>query len=101
VKQQGSKEKAMSLLDFIVLLIVAGVTGSIGQAIAGFSRGGCLTSIALGFAGALLGVWLSRKLGLPDLFVLHIGGTAFPIIWSIIGAALFVAVIALLSRNRR
>jgi len=91
----------MSLLDFIILLIVAGVTGAIGQAIAGFSRGGCLTSIALGFVGALIGVWLSRKLGLPELFMIHIGGTGFPIIWSIIGAALFVAVIALLSRSRR
>jgi uncharacterized membrane protein YeaQ/YmgE (transglycosylase-associated protein family) len=91
----------MSLLDFIVLLIVAGVTGAIGQAIAGFSRGGCLTSIALGFVGALIGVWLSRKLGLPELFMIHIGGTGFPIIWSIIGATLFVAVIALLSRSRR
>jgi uncharacterized membrane protein YeaQ/YmgE (transglycosylase-associated protein family) len=91
----------MSLLDFIVLLIVAGVTGAIGQAIAGFSRGGCLTSIALGFVGALIGVWLSRELGLPELFMIHIGGTGFPIIWSIIGAALFVAVIALLSRSRR
>jgi uncharacterized membrane protein YeaQ/YmgE (transglycosylase-associated protein family) len=90
----------VSLLDFIVLLIVAGVTGAIGQAIAGFSRGGCLTSIALGFVGALIGVWLSRKLGLPELFMIHIGGTGFPIIWSIIGAALFVAVIALLSRSR-
>jgi len=91
----------MSLLDFVILLIVAGVAGAIGQAIAGYSRGGCLTSIALGFVGALIGVWLSRKLGLPDLFVLQVGGTGFPIVWSIIGAALFVAVIALLSRGRR
>lgn len=90
----------MSLLDFIILLVVAGVAGSIGQAIAGFSRGGCLTSIALGFVGALIGVWLSRKLGLPELFMLHVGGTGFPIIWSIIGATLFVAVISLVSRSR-
>ena len=91
----------MSLLDFIVLLIVAGTTGAIGQAIAGVSRGGCLASIALGFVGALIGVLISRKLGLPELFVLQIGGTDFPIVWSIIGATLFVAVIALLSRSRR
>jgi len=90
----------MSLLDFIILLVVAGVAGSIGQAIAGFSRGGCLTSIALGFVGALIGVWLSRKLGLPELFMIHVGGTGFPIIWSIIGATLFVAVISLVSRSR-
>jgi len=89
----------MTLLEFLVLLLVAGVVGAIGQSIAGFSRGGCLTSIAVGFIGALLGVWLQRQLRLPELFVIAIGGTAFPIIWSIIGAALFVAIIRLISRG--
>ena len=86
----------MGLIDFIILLIVAGICGAIGQAIGGYSRGGCLVSIALGFIGALLGMWLARALGLPEL--LSVGG--FPIIWSIIGSALFVAVLGLLSRGR-
>ncbi|MGB8959666.1 MAG: hypothetical protein WCC00_11725 [Candidatus Aminicenantales bacterium] len=90
----------MSLTHLIVLLVVAGVVGAIGQSLAGFSRAGCLGSIALGFIGALIGMWLGRTLGLPMLFVIHIGGTAFPIVWSIIGAALFVAVLGLLTRGR-
>ncbi len=90
----------MTLIDFIVLLVVAGLCGSLGQAISGYSRGGCLVSIALGFIGALIGVWLARMLGLPELFAPSIGGTKFPIIWSIIGAALFVAIINLLTRRR-
>lgn len=90
----------MTILDLIVLLIIAGLCGALGQAITGFSRGGCLVSIALGFIGALLGMWLARKLGLPELFSVQIGTTSFPIIWSIIGSALFVAVIALVSRSR-
>jgi uncharacterized membrane protein YeaQ/YmgE (transglycosylase-associated protein family) len=90
----------MTLTGFIMLLAVAGIVGSIGQAIAGFSRGGCLTSIAVGFVGALLGVWLARNFRLPDLFVITVEGTTFPIVWSIIGAALFVAVIGLFSRRR-
>ena len=90
----------MTILDVIVLLIIAGVCGAIGQAISGFSRGGCLVSIALGFIGAVLGMWLSRQLGLPELFSVRIGTTNFPIIWSIIGSALFVALITLLTRNR-
>jgi uncharacterized membrane protein YeaQ/YmgE (transglycosylase-associated protein family) len=90
----------MTILDLIVLLIIAGICGALGQAITGFTRGGCLVSIALGFVGALLGMWLSRQLGLPELFAIQIGTTNFPIIWSIIGSALFVAVIALISRGR-
>ena len=89
----------MTLLDLIVLLIIAGLCGSLGQAITGYSRGGCLVSIALGFVGALLGMWLARNLGLPELFSVQIGTTSFPIIWSIIGAALFVAIISLLTRR--
>lgn len=36
----------MPLMDLLLLLLVAGVIGSIGRAIAGFDAGGCLTSIA-------------------------------------------------------
>ena len=89
----------MTLFDVLILLLVAGVCGSLGQAITGFSRGGCLVSIALGFIGALVGMWLARTLGLPELFTVHIGTTNFPIVWSIIGSALFVAIIALLTRR--
>ena len=90
----------MTLVDLLVLLLVAGICGALGQAITGYSRGGCLVSIALGFVGAVLGVWLARALALPELFAVQIGTTNFPIIWSIIGSALFVAVIALISRGR-
>ncbi|HUO83686.1 MAG TPA: GlsB/YeaQ/YmgE family stress response membrane protein [Thermoanaerobaculia bacterium] len=87
----------MSLIELLVLLLIAGICGSIGQAISGYSRGGCLVSIAVGFIGALLGTFLSRKLGLPELFRVE----GFPIIWSIVGAALFVAVISLIGGSRR
>ena len=90
----------MGLIDFLLLLLVAGVCGALGQSISGFSRGGCLVSIALGFIGALVGLGLARLLNLPELFVLSFGSTSFPIVWSIIGAALFVAVISLLTRRR-
>lgn len=91
----------MTLIDFLLLLVVAGVCGAIGQAISGYSAGGCLASIAVGFIGALIGAWLARALVLPELFVIQLGSTGFPIIWSIIGSALFIAVISLLTRSRR
>ena len=90
----------MTLTHLLLLLLVAGVCGSIGRAIVGYSHGGCLVSIALGFIGAIVGVWIADALDLPRLFFVNIGGEGFPIIWSIIGSALFVAVISLISRRR-
>jgi uncharacterized membrane protein YeaQ/YmgE (transglycosylase-associated protein family) len=89
------------LIQLLILLLIAGICGALGQAIAGYSRGGCLVSIALGFIGALLGTWLAGALGLPELIVIPAGEMKFPIIWSIIGAALFVAVISLITRRGR
>jgi uncharacterized membrane protein YeaQ/YmgE (transglycosylase-associated protein family) len=37
---------------------------------------------------------------LPEPFMLHVSGQSFPVLWSIIGAALFVAIIHLISRRR-
>jgi uncharacterized membrane protein YeaQ/YmgE (transglycosylase-associated protein family) len=71
------------------------------RALAGQTRGGCLVSIALGFIGALLGRWLAGQLGLPEILQLPIGNQPFPVVWSIIGAALFVAVLSLLSGGRK
>jgi uncharacterized membrane protein YeaQ/YmgE (transglycosylase-associated protein family) len=88
----------MSILEVLILLVVAAICGSIGMAVSGYSRGGCLVSIALGFIGALIGLWLARALTLPEFFTLDVGGVQFPIIWSIIGAALFVAVLGFLTR---
>lgn len=90
----------MSILEFLLLLLIAGVCGSLGQAIAGYSRGGCLVSIVVGFIGALLGSWMSSQLGLPELFNVNVGGNTFPIIWSIIGSVVFVAVVGLLTKKR-
>ena len=91
----------MTILDFLLLLLVAGICGSIAQSLVGFTRGGCLVSIALGFIGALLGVWLARILRLPELLALQFGDQPFPVLWSIIGASLFVALLSLISRPRK
>jgi uncharacterized membrane protein YeaQ/YmgE (transglycosylase-associated protein family) len=90
----------MTLTDFLLLLAVAGLIGAIGQGIVGYSHGGCLVSIGVGFIGALVGTWLAKKMGLPDFFVLHIGTTSLPVVWSIAGSAIFIALISLMSRFR-
>ena len=89
----------MTVVQVLILLLVAGVCGSVGEAIAGYSPGGCLVSIAVGFIGALLGMWLAGALGLRELFAVKIGGQSFPIIWSIVGATLFMALLGLFRRR--
>ena len=88
----------MTLMGFLVLLLIAAICGSIGQALAGYDLGGCLVSIVVGFIGAYLGLWLAGKLGLPRLFEINIQGESFPVLWAIIGSAVFTLIMALLRR---
>ncbi len=90
----------MSLVSILLLLLIAAIAGSIGQALAGYSMGGCLLSIVVGFIGAVLGLWLAREFGLPEPLPITVGGETFPLLWSIVGSALFAAVIGLLTRRR-
>lgn len=88
----------MSILGFIILLLIAAISGSIGQAIAGFSRGGCLAAAVVGFIGAYLGLWLAQQLGLPSVFPVSVDGETFPVFWSIVGSAIFSALLSLIAR---
>lgn len=89
----------ITLPGLILLVVIAAVCGAIGKAIAGGVRGGLIVSTALGFIGALIGPWVAARLALPEPFVVNISGHPFPVLWSIIGAALFVALIHLVSRR--
>jgi uncharacterized membrane protein YeaQ/YmgE (transglycosylase-associated protein family) len=88
----------MTLIDFLLLAVVAAICGAIAQSLVGYSVGGCLVSAFVGYIGALIGVWVARRFGLPELLSVSVGGEAFPVIWSIIGAALLVALLALVLR---
>jgi len=83
------------MIRLLILLLIAFICGSVGASIAGLSKKGCLTGIALGFIGALIGGWLSKKIGIGDLIYFR----GIPIVWSIIGSALFVALIKLIGGN--
>jgi uncharacterized membrane protein YeaQ/YmgE (transglycosylase-associated protein family) len=87
----------MSLPNLLLLIVIAAVCGAVGKAIAGGARGGLIVSTALGFIGALLGPWVAARLKLPEPFMVQIGGHPFPVLWSIIGAALVVACVHLIS----
>jgi uncharacterized membrane protein YeaQ/YmgE (transglycosylase-associated protein family) len=89
----------MSLLGFLILLLIAAVCGAVAGALGG-SRGGFFVSLVVGFVGAFVGMWLATALGLPAVFVVQVEGAAFPVFWSIVGGALFVALLTLLSGRR-
>ena len=89
-----------TLPGLILFLVIAAICGAVGKALAGGARGGLITSIALGFIGALFGPWLANRLGLSEPFVVQVSGHSFPILWSIVGAALFVAALHLMSGRR-
>ena len=89
----------MTLIGFLVLLLIAAICGSIGQSLAGYDLGGCLVSIIVGFIGAYIGLWLAGNFGLPKIFEINIEGKPFPIVWAVIGSALFTMVVGLLRRG--
>src|SRR5689334_10584861 len=96
IAMRNPKTSNMTLTEFIVLLIIAAICGSIGQSLAGYDLGGCFVSIVVGFIGAYIGLWIVGRFGLPEIFSITIGGKKFPIVWSVIGSAIFTAVIALI-----
>jgi uncharacterized membrane protein YeaQ/YmgE (transglycosylase-associated protein family) len=89
----------MTLFGFLILLLIAAICGGIGQSLAGYDLGGCLVSIVVGFIGAYIGLWVAGKMGLPDFFTINVEGKPFPIIWAIIGSAIFTFIVALLRRE--
>ena len=90
----------MTLTGLLLLLLIAGIVGGLGQSIAGYSFGGCLVSIIVGFVGAYFGVWLAGQLGLPEIFSITIEGETFPIVWGIIGSAILSLILGLFTSRR-
>jgi len=91
----------MSFFGFLVLLIIASICGALGARIAGRRGMGCLASILLGFIGSLIGTFLARQLELPLFPWIQFGEHPFPVVWAVLGAALFVALLNLFSPRGR
>ncbi|HEY9674311.1 MAG TPA: hypothetical protein V6D11_22920 [Waterburya sp.] len=91
----------MTLVEILLLLLIAAICGSLGQVLVGYSTGGLLASIVVGIIGAYIGLWVARELHLPIIFALNVGGRSFPIVWAIVGSAIFAAILGLINRSIR
>ena len=89
----------MTIVDLLLLLLVGAICGAVAEMIVGFSPGGLLASIAIGFLGALVGTWLARQLGLPSVFAVSVGGYTIEILWAILGAIVLLLVISMFRRT--
>ncbi len=90
----------MTIVGLLLLLLIGGICGAVAEAIVGYSPGGLLASIGIGFLGAWVGSWLSRVLGLPEVLVVRVETVAIPILWAIVGAVVLLAILGAVRRSR-
>jgi uncharacterized membrane protein YeaQ/YmgE (transglycosylase-associated protein family) len=93
-------EARMTILGFLLLLLIGAICGAIAEVLVGYSPGGLLASIGVGFLGALLGGWIASAIGLPEILAVRVETVTIPVLWSIVGAVLLLAVLAALRRGR-
>ncbi|MCL6524649.1 MAG: hypothetical protein K6T34_08285 [Thermoflavifilum sp.] len=86
----------MTIGGFLILLLIAAICGAIGQSLAGYNLGGCLVSLIVGLIGAYIGTVLASRLHFPLLLAIRIQGETFPVVWAVLGSAIFTFVVALL-----
>ena len=90
----------ITLPELLLLMLIAAVVGAVGRRIAGGTRGGLVVSMVVGFIGAVLGPWIARELHLAEPLLVRVDGHLFGMVWPIIGAALFVALVHAVSARR-
>ncbi len=91
----------MSLEALAVLLGISIVCSVAAQALVGYSVGGFVVSTGIGFIGAVFGMWLASALDLPTFYEVTVDGTVFPLVWSIAGSAILVAVLGALTGQKK
>ena len=91
----------MTLLGFFIFLAIAAICGTIGQSIAGYSLGGCFVSIIVGFIGAWIGPMIADYFHFPHFYTFVIQGQEFPVVWAIIGSAIFSLIVGMITKSNK
>jgi uncharacterized membrane protein YeaQ/YmgE (transglycosylase-associated protein family) len=90
----SEKERTVGILAWIVLGLIAGMIAKL--IMPGRQRGGCLLTILLGIAGALVGGFIGRELGyggVEDFSWVSLG-------WAIVGSLVLLLVFGLLFKRK-
>ncbi len=86
----------MSPYEFVIMLVIAGVCGSVAESLTGYTRGGMLFSVGIGLLGGFLGESLAAEMGMPALMVIRIDDQGIDVAWTIIGAVVLVFALSFL-----
>lgn len=89
----------MTLLGFLLLIVVGAICGAIAELIVGYSPGGFLASVAVGFVGAFIGGWLAGVLHAPAGLVVRIEGHSFDVLWTVLGSIVLLLIVSLFRRS--
>jgi uncharacterized membrane protein YeaQ/YmgE (transglycosylase-associated protein family) len=90
----------MNVLEFLILLVMAGVLGVVAQQILG-TKYGMVVSVIFGIVGAFLGRQLAKWFHFPAYFSITIGDTSVPVLWALIGALLVTFGAGIIAKSNR
>lgn len=93
----------MSIFDFLIMVLIAGLLGVVVARILGLQRAGLLLTTIFGFLGVLLARFLVYKLDFPEPIDIYVrsAGIRVPLLWSIIGGVVVAIAAAFLTRKWR
>lgn len=92
----------MNKAELLAILVVSIICGTFAQWTSGYSKGGWIINLMIGFFGAIAGVVLSRALNAPILYNIRLGSVNFPVVYCVIGSVFFLAAITMVTNpNRR
>jgi uncharacterized membrane protein YeaQ/YmgE (transglycosylase-associated protein family) len=89
----------MTLLGFLLLIVVGAICGAVAELIVGYSPGGFLASVAIGFVGAYIGGWLAGVLHLPSMLVVRIENHPVEIVWTVLGSIVLLLIVSMFRRS--
>ena len=90
----------MSLLETLILLVIAGLVGALAEFLIGYSLSGMLGAMIVGVVGALIGSWLARLLNLPTILPVQVGTRTIELVWTTLGSLLLVGLLNALRARR-